>query len=69
MLGIAKHMQAKWTTENAVVSIGGKLANIHHKGATIDGYRYAARTLIGLPEKDKQAVLDILLKNLELDTL
>jgi phage virion morphogenesis protein len=69
MKGFAKRMQAKWTTENAVISINGKLAPIHHEGQEERGIQYPSRTLIGLPEKDKQAVLDILLKNLELNKI
>lgn len=66
MKGFAKRMQAKWGIDKAEVFINGRLGPIHHQGQTERGIKYPSRKLIGLPEKDKQAVLDILLKNLEL---
>lgn len=69
LLGLAKRMRATWSLDSAVVSANGRIASIHHYGEEEKGIQYAARTLVGLPEKDKQEVLNILLKNLELDKI
>lgn len=65
MLGFARR-DAQWGLDQAVVSVGGRLAPIHHYGQMEKGIVFPARELIGLPDKDKQEVLAILLRNLEL---
>lgn len=67
LLGLAKRMKAQWSVDTATVSANGRISSIHHYGEEAKGIQYPARTLLGLNSKDKQAVLNILLKNLELN--
>jgi len=54
--------QVRWQAGEAIVFINGKIAMTHHLGLKDRWGKYPSRRLIGLNEKDKQAVLDIFLK-------
>jgi len=69
MRSMPGRIKAQWGLESAELFLNGIIAQVHHFGRTEKGVKYPSRQLLGISKKDKQAVLDILIKNLELQTI
>jgi len=66
MRGMPGRIKSQWGLESAELFLNGIIAQVHHFGRIERGVKYPSRQLLGMNKKDQQAVLDILIKNLEL---